>query len=211
MRVDLGRVEEPRLERPASQAVHWLPARERLASKLPRRFFSCTTCRRTQPETEFLRAAIGATRIADNRIYYYPDCRDCITKARRVLPQHPLWTPDLGLASKGAIKRARAGAAQRRLVVVVTQCDVIQMFFDQRGECALSGVPLEVGKLAALSPKANRRSLSIDRIDSAKNYTRDNIQLVCQAVNYMKGTMSNDEFRFWCAKVVLNGDDEDEE
>lgn len=45
--------------------------------------------------------------------------------------------------------------------------------------------------------KKNIYNLSVDRIDSSKGYTKDNIQLVCAAANMMKGYMEyNDLINF---------------
>lgn len=43
----------------------------------------------------------------------------------------------------------------------------------------------------------NLRKVSLDRVDSLKGYTEDNVQLVCWAVNLMKNSMTDDEFKFW--------------
>lgn len=175
--------------------------------------FVCDTCGRNLPETEFLTAAIGPARAQlGTAAYLYPDCRGCLAEAKRTLPKHPLWTPDLGIAAKAAIARARYGAKKRKLVVVITLYDVISLFYKQNGLCALSGVPMTFDKSREGAKRANRCAMSIDRIDSSESYMRKNIQLVCWSINAMKGNMSEDELRFWCAQVVLhNAEDEDED
>jgi hypothetical protein len=45
--------------------------------------------------------------------------------------------------------------------------------------------------------------VTIDRIDNDRGYARDNIRLVCRAVNYMKAAMTDDEMRHWCT-LILN-------
>lgn len=47
-------------------------------------------------------------------------------------------------------------------------------------------------------------SMSIDRIDSNKGYTVDNIRLVCSAVNYMKAEYSEDLFLALNKAIYLN-------
>lgn len=51
---------------------------------------------------------------------------------------------------------------------------------------------------------------SIDRIDSSKGYTLDNVQLVCNIVNLMKNTLSIDELCDWCKSIVSYQDDHKE-
>jgi hypothetical protein len=47
-------------------------------------------------------------------------------------------------------------------------------------------------------------NISIDRIDSSKSYSFENIQLVCVVVNLMKLDMTQDEFTSWCGAVWNN-------
>lgn len=43
---------------------------------------------------------------------------------------------------------------------------------------------------------------SLDRIDSSKGYTKDNVQLVAFIVNYMKNALSESEFLTICNGIV---------
>ena len=45
-------------------------------------------------------------------------------------------------------------------------------------------------------------NLSIDRIDSAKGYTRDNVQLVTMVANQMKNDLAIDELVDICERVI---------
>lgn len=45
---------------------------------------------------------------------------------------------------------------------------------------------------------------SLDRIDSLKPYNIDNIQWVHKIVNFMKYNLSEDDFLFYCEKIVEN-------
>ena len=60
----------------------------------------------------------------------------------------------------------------------------------QGGRCALSGLR-QVGSGKVLRPFAP----SLDRIDSTGGYTRDNVRLVCQAVNFALNAYGEDVFR----------------
>lgn len=52
----------------------------------------------------------------------------------------------------------------------------------------------------------DNNALSIDRIDSSKGYTRDNVVLVCSSINVMKNSHSIDEFINLCRSVVEHAD-----
>jgi len=64
----------------------------------------------------------------------------------------------------------------------------IGLWKSQQGKCAITKMPMT-------HEFKNLRSISVDRIDSAKGYIVGNIQLVCQWVNLAKGSHSDDEFR----------------
>jgi hypothetical protein len=49
--------------------------------------------------------------------------------------------------------------------------------------------------------RVNPNKLSIDRIDSKRGYTQDNIQLVCCWVNLMKLDVSIDVFKERCRLI----------
>jgi hypothetical protein len=49
----------------------------------------------------------------------------------------------------------------------------------QKGLCALTGIPMTY---KFYEGRVNT-NLSVDRIDSAKGYSKDNVQLVCMAAN----------------------------
>lgn len=75
----------------------------------------------------------------------------------------------------------------------------------QNGLCALTGVPLtctlELGKIS-------NTNASIDRIiPGAKGggYVVDNIRLVCSIVNKMRGTLTDEEFLYWCKMISEGG------
>ncbi len=74
------------------------------------------------------------------------------------------------------------------------------MWLAQDGKCKLSGEPMTT-TIGSGSTK-----VSLDRIDSDKGYTRDNVQLVATAANYLKVNMKQAEFLKWCRKIAeFNG------
>lgn len=68
----------------------------------------------------------------------------------------------------------------------------------QNGKCALTGIDMTY-KFYCGRVNSN---LSVDRIDSSKGYTKDNVQLVCMAANQMKNDLSQEEFEFMCKRVL---------
>lgn len=69
--------------------------------------------------------------------------------------------------------------------------DLIRMWRDQQGLCALSGVALD----------KHPRTWSLDRIDNAEGYVKDNVHLVHKRVNMARGTLRVDDFVSMCRAV----------
>lgn len=82
----------------------------------------------------------------------------------------------------------------------------MELWEKQNGRCALSGVPMTwgvvYGRIRSARTSDEHTQVSIDRIDNNLGYTRDNIQLVCYIVNYMRGYLSVDEFYIWCNSII---------
>ena len=65
-----------------------------------------------------------------------------------------------------------------------------ELFLKQNRKCALSGKEIFFG----LSVKDRTQTASLDRIDSKRGYTKDNIQWVHKTVNIMKMALPEDTF-----------------
>lgn len=71
------------------------------------------------------------------------------------------------------------------------------LFLKQNRLCALSGVLLHFGIL-----KEDKWTASLDRKDSSRGYTEDNVQWIHKQVNFMKQALSDREFVEWCRVIV---------
>lgn len=80
----------------------------------------------------------------------------------------------------------------------LTRDDLLLQLKKQEGKCALSGIPLtcqlEVGKRF-------KTNASIDRIIAGEDYSPENIQLVCSALNSWRGDTDLNEFIWFCEQV----------
>jgi hypothetical protein len=82
--------------------------------------------------------------------------------------------------------------------------EAFDVYEKQDRKCALSGVPIDFGVIEGISaPQRDKmRSASLDRIDSQKGYTIDNIQWVHKDVNFMKQQFSDEKFTNWCKLIA---------
>jgi hypothetical protein len=80
--------------------------------------------------------------------------------------------------------------------------DLLRMWDEQKGLCALSGIQMT----HTYDPNQSERFItnaSVDRIDSDGGYTSDNVQLVCTRINLMKGPLLQKTFYDLC-RIVVN-------
>ena len=71
--------------------------------------------------------------------------------------------------------------------------DLERMFFNQLGKCNLTGVELGPDTLTADH---------IQPMEDGGSNTADNVQIVHDIINTMKGSLSNDQFIEWCCRVA---------
>ena len=78
------------------------------------------------------------------------------------------------------------------------------MYYAQNYKCAITGRSLTYISYSKIGNNDITEffNLSIDRLDSLKDYTIDNIQLIGSMIKRMKGGLSNDKFIEFC-KMVL--------
>ncbi len=74
-----------------------------------------------------------------------------------------------------------------------------QIWEQQQGKCFYTGIQLILPK--SFPESHNPLSPSIDRIDSSKGYIPDNIQIVHKQANFMKQSLSHDEFITFCKLI----------
>jgi hypothetical protein len=99
--------------------------------------------------------------------------------------------------------RIKKGSAQRGIDLQVSIRDIWEVFEEQHGRCALTGIEISLCD----SDTKRRKNLidqtaSLDRIDSSKGYTKDNIQWVHKTINRIKMDMNDQEFISWCTLVA---------
>ena len=92
--------------------------------------------------------------------------------------------------------RLEANAETRSIPVLLTIQDAWQLFLNQEGKCALSGIQLILG-----NGEKKERTASLDRIRSDMPYELGNVQWIHKHLNIMKWSLDNEQFIGWC-KIV---------
>ena len=122
-----------------------------------------------------------------------PSCRTAANNRKRkgtkAKENNPAWKGYKEIPGK-VLSKLRRDADTRAIEFHITLEDIWHHYEIQEKRCALSGVFVEWDKNA-----------SVDRIDSNKHYTRDNIQIVHKVINIMKRDLDQDEFIRHCCNV----------
>jgi len=94
--------------------------------------------------------------------------------------------------------------AQARDIQLDVTIEYLFSLYEEQGKaCALSGVPIY---FSSLGSKHNRyTTASLDRINSDRGYVVGNVQWVHKIVNFMKGSLGQDDFVSWCKLIVERG------
>lgn len=92
-------------------------------------------------------------------------------------------------------RNSKRGAKERNIPFHLTKEDIKGLLIASNGICALSGLPMD-------TMFNSQMKASIDRIDSSKGYTMDNVQIVAGCVNRAKNALSQKDFVKLCKAVV---------
>ena len=152
----------------------------------------CPACKETHPTTDF-----NADTSAHDGLQNY--CK----KQKQIQRQKYLNTFDGFI--KHSFSELRNNAKKRNIQVEITLDDIKELYTKQDGKCAISGriMTHESKEREDTQHIINKHNISVDRIDSKKGYTKDNIQLVCAIINRMKMLMTDDELKDIAEKVVI--------
>lgn len=120
-------------------------------------------------------------------------CRTAVNNKKRIgtktKEKNPAWK-GFGSVPGKVFSKLKRDAEKRDLPFEITIEDVYRQYNQQQELCAFSGLHIVFGSTA-----------SVDRIDSSKGYTIDNIQIVHKDLNMMKRDMDNMDFILWCRAV----------
>jgi len=106
---------------------------------------------------------------------------------------------------KHLFKDLRSNAKKRKITVNITIEDIHQLYITQNKKCAFTGIIMRhesADRQTGDQHILNKWNISVDRIDSSKGYTKDNIQLVCAIVNRLKTSLSDTEFILLCGAIT---------
>lgn len=98
-----------------------------------------------------------------------------------------------------AIKK---GASSRNIEFNITIQDIWDQYIKQNRKCFYTGTEIIFERKPLRNRGLINQTASIDRIDSTKGYTKDNIHIVHKSINVMKSSLSSDDFIQLCNIVA---------
>lgn len=104
-----------------------------------------------------------------------------------------------GLVSGNWRKYYQRRVCEKGRLKTISVEDLLEIHEKQKGLCALTGV--EMTCVLKRGERA-RTNASLDRIEAGGPYVKENVRLVCAAVNILRLDMDTDEFIDWCKKVA---------
>lgn len=131
--------------------------------------------------------------ISELRQTQNPTCGDKLCKFG---PNGTMWNGHKEI-SQTMFQRIKNGADRRNINFEITIEDMYDRWVFQKGICSLSGE-----KLTYYENSAYNYNASLDRIDSKKGYTKDNIQWIHKDINKMKMDLEQEKLINWCKKIA---------
>lgn len=95
---------------------------------------------------------------------------------------------------------AKDRAKKSGLIIDFNTDFLIELWNIQKGKCAISNIDMTY---IIFSGRINT-NVSIDRRDSSIGYIKNNVQLVCMAINQMKSDLTQEELIYFCKNVINN-------
>lgn len=157
----------------------------------------CSRCKEEKELTEFPKTKTNR----DGLSYLCFCCNRIVTKeyrqkhAARYYENQKLKRQEEPAFISQLLHGAKTRAAKKGLDYSLNSEILKKLLDDSQYKCAVTG--LEMNLKSDGRKKANPFKCSLDRIDSSKGYTEDNVRLVCWAVNQMKADRTDEEFKFW--------------
>lgn len=100
-------------------------------------------------------------------------------------------------------KRMHRGATRRNMPVQITIEDLEEIFVNQNFKCPLTNLELRIA-WGTRDDSIVKSNASVDRKDSTKGYTKDNIHIIHVDANFMKGMYSEQHFINICHLIAKN-------
>jgi hypothetical protein len=160
----------------------------------------CCRCNKTFELKDFREIEKGTNEYKK----YNSFCNFCDAKRTSIYKNEKIKTIEgkVGFLFSNIKRRVR----DKGCLIDINENDLVDLYYTQKGLCFYSGEEMSLGEHKATKDlySINFFNISVDRIDSKKGYTKDNVVLCCWGVNNMKQQMTVEQLVFWSKKIIEN-------
>ena len=167
------------------------------------RYRKATATRASYETIAEVRCDCGTVLTTKTRYFAKGHKRSCGCLRNPFNNQHPSWKGHGEISSTYwlGVKLGASSTRSRVIDFIITIEEAWDLFLRQDRKCALSGLQIEFAKRHPARGHPTHTA-SLDRIDSKKGYTLDNVQWVHKDVNKMKFDLGQDRFLELCQKIA---------
>ncbi len=126
-------------------------------------------------------------------------CQCKICGIIKVFPRNDILRGEIRCRCHAEYARLKRVAKLRNIKFTITDKEMWKLLTNQERKCALSG-------LSIVFKNARHKTASLDRIDSKKGYTIDNVQWVHKDINRMKSSLKQNYFIKLCKLIYENNE-----
>lgn len=99
-------------------------------------------------------------------------------------------------------RKMKESAQDKSIEFKITIQDIWNQYLKQNKKCSLTGICIQFFR--GYGERSFLQTASVDRIDSSKGYTIDNIQIIHKKLQPLKMCLSMKELKSWCKLIVQN-------
>ena len=105
---------------------------------------------------------------------------------------------------RSLLRNIKNRCKSRHINCYITLKDIKELWDKQQGKCFYSGLSMNLPLTSnGFRGKPLINNCSVDRIDSNKDYQKDNVVLCCYGANIGKGIWSSEEYIKFCKYVTF--------
>ena len=171
---------------------------------------SCKTCKKTKALFDFVankQSKLGYTHRCKEcekewrQVYYQKNKEHILNRNTHYRETTVIWySRSISNRLRYMIQMGRKRARQKQIEWNIELPFLLRLWEKQQAKCAYSVVPFTY-------EDNHPHTVSLDRIDSQKGYTEDNVQFVCTIVNYIKQRYPEKQFFDFCSLITQHNKD----
>lgn len=167
----------------------------------------CRNCEKQQKDKEYANEYKDQSEFSEHPYYVYRNnkdkrCKHCKQIQNKQARKNYSNETKLYKVLQERWLGARDRANNKGIPFTITKEDLLELWENQEGLCNISKISmtfeLDNGRVFT--------NVSVDQKKPGQGYTKDNIQLVCSAVNQLKSNWDMDTVLYICKQIINNYD-----